>query len=435
MKNILILIALFISFKTLSAQDGGLAGPSQPVILKYADSLVGGTSPEGPTRELIGNVQLTQGNVTVTCNRAIQYLTSNRVELIGNVKIEQGTMTILAPRVDYNGAANTSYASNGIKVIDRATTVTAAQGTYSTITHIVNFRQNVVVEDDSLKIWADALDYHRDTENSFAKGDVLLKPKKSRTYLEGDSIANIRQQNYISISGKPLLLQIDSVKNNNDDSFKNSFTYDTLIISADTMETYRGVKERYIAKGNVEMTRGVIASRSDSAIYEKSNELIRLLKTPILWMDSTQLSADTINVSIPQRRLKAIFARQNAVAVSRDDSVYTDRLNQLTGKNITINIGEDKVEHILSEGDAKSLYFLFSEEGADGMARNTADTIQVAFAEGKPGEIIWLGAVEGESFPEKIIAGKTNDYNLPEFRWSPDRPFKKSLRKIRITNP
>ncbi len=434
MKKILVVFILLLSFKNLSAQDGGISGPSQPVILKYADSLVGGTSPEGPTRELIGNVQLTQGNVTVTCNRAIQHLLTNRVELIGNVKIEQGTLTLLAPRVDYNGQTNQSFANNGIKVIDRATTVNASQGTYSSLTHIVNFRQNVVVEDDSLKIWADALDYHRDTENSFAKGDVLLKPKKSRTYLEGDSVANLRRENYFSVSGKPLLLQIDSVQTE-DESVKNGFKYDTLIISSEFMESYRGVAERYLANGNVEMTRGVIASRSDSAIYEKSNELIRLLKTPVLWMDSTQLFADTMNVSIPQRRLKAIYAIQNAVAVSRDDSVYTDRLNQLTGKNITINIGEDKVENIVSEGDAKSLYFLFSEEGADGMVRNTSDTIQVAFAEGKPDAIRWLGAIEGESFPEKIIAGKTNDYNLPEFRWSPDRPLKKELRKRRITNP
>jgi lipopolysaccharide export system protein LptA len=434
MKHILIIFLLFISFKNLSAQDGGFAGPSQPIILNHADSLVGGTSPEGPTRELIGNVSITQGNVNITCNRAIQYMATNRVELIGNVRIEQGTLTILAPRVDYNGAANQSYANNGIKVIDRATTVNATQGTYSTITHIVNFRQNVVVEDDSLKIWADALDYHRDTENSFAKGDVLLKPKGSRTYLEGDSIANLRRENYFSVSGSPMLLQIDSVRTE-DEAFKNGFTYDTIIISSQFMESHRGADERYLATGNVEMTRGVIASRSDSAIYEKSNELIRLLKTPILWMDSTQLFADTMNIAIPQRKLRAIYALNKAIAVSRDDSVYTDRLNQLTGKNITINIAEDDIQNILSEGDAKSLYFLFSEEGADGLARNTADTIQVMFADGEANNINWLGAIEGESFPEKIIAGKANEYNLPEFRWSPNRPLKKSLRKRRIENP
>jgi len=152
-------------------------------------------------------------------------------------------------------------------------------------------------------------------------------------------------------------------------------------------------------------------------------------------MDSTQLFADTMNISIPQRRLKAIYALNNAVAISREDSVYTDRLNQLAGKNITINIAEDDIQNILSEGDAKSLYFLFSEEGADGLVRNTADTIQVLFAAGDADKINWLGAVEGESYPEKIIAGKANDYNLPEFKWSPNRPLKKSLRKRRITNP
>ena len=434
MKLLFLSVLILLSFKNLSAQDGGFAGPQQPIILKYADSLVGGTSPEGPTRELIGNVQITQGNVNITCNRAIQYLNTNRVELIGNVRIEQATLTIFAPRVDYNGSANLAFANNGIRVVDRATTVNASQGTYSTISHIVNFRQNVTVEDDSLRIWADALDYHRDTENSFATGDVLLKPKKSRTYLEGDSIANLRRENYFSVSGSPLLMQIDSTQTS-DTTLKNGFKYDTLIISSNFMESHRGANERYLATGNVEMTRGVIASRSDSAIYERSNEIIRLLKTPVLWMDSTQLFGDTMNIHIPGRRLTAIYARQNSVAVSRDDSVYTDRLNQLTGQNISISIEGDAVQEILSEGDAKSLYFLFSEEGADGLARNTADSIKVEFVDGSPNAIRWLGAVEGESFPERLIAGKANDYNLPEFRWSPNRPLKKNLRRRRIVNP
>ncbi|MCK7521691.1 MAG: hypothetical protein MZV64_30395 [Ignavibacteriales bacterium] len=43
-------------------------------------------------REVIGNVRLSQGNVIVTCNMAIQYLARNEAELIGNVIANQDSL-------------------------------------------------------------------------------------------------------------------------------------------------------------------------------------------------------------------------------------------------------------------------------------------------------------------------------------------------------
>ena len=78
-------------------------------------------------------------------------------------------------------------------------------------------------------------------------------------------------------------------------------------------------------------------------------------------------------------------------------------------------------------GDAKSLYFMASDKGNDGVDRTSCDTVLVEFRERKPYDIIWLGAIDGEYFPEKMVFDKVKDYFLPNYRWSDKRPIKRNL--------
>ncbi|MCW8804844.1 MAG: hypothetical protein OQK56_00155, partial [Ignavibacteriaceae bacterium] len=63
-------------------------------ITVIGDSLVGKIVDGESVREVIGNVKLNQGNVTVTCNKAIQYIARNEAELIGNVIAKQDSLTL-----------------------------------------------------------------------------------------------------------------------------------------------------------------------------------------------------------------------------------------------------------------------------------------------------------------------------------------------------
>jgi len=70
-------------------------------------------------REVYGNVVLTQGNVVITCNKAIQYISRNEAELIGNVIAKKDTLTIKTARGFYFGNLSKTKSNSGVYLDDK----------------------------------------------------------------------------------------------------------------------------------------------------------------------------------------------------------------------------------------------------------------------------------------------------------------------------
>ncbi|MDP1994340.1 MAG: hypothetical protein Q8K40_03745, partial [Ignavibacteria bacterium] len=72
-----ILIIFFTASFITSAQE------ENKTITVIGRELIGSVQNGESIREVIGDVVLTQGNVVITCNKAIQYLARNDAKLIG----------------------------------------------------------------------------------------------------------------------------------------------------------------------------------------------------------------------------------------------------------------------------------------------------------------------------------------------------------------
>ncbi|RPI71635.1 MAG: hypothetical protein EHM47_09785, partial [Ignavibacteriales bacterium] len=87
MKNLIALIIyLFLTANCFSQQD--------EYITVVGDSLVGKVINGESVREVYSNVVLTQGDVVITCNKAVQYIARNDADLSGNVIVKQDSLTI-----------------------------------------------------------------------------------------------------------------------------------------------------------------------------------------------------------------------------------------------------------------------------------------------------------------------------------------------------
>ncbi len=437
--NRIFLIIIFISIllspgnAEINAQP---AGHSDPIRLKYADSLLGSNSEAGPTRFFVGNVHLVQKDVDVTCDRADQYLDSNRAKLIGNVIITQKGMVMKSPEVFYFGNEHIAEARQSVYIDDGGTILKADSGSYSTETYIANFYGNVEIDDDSARIYSDEIRYERRSRQSFAYGNVLVMGKYTNTILYGDTVIHRPNEKYMKTTGHPLLYQIDTTftadtvysDQSEDFAIKHNIRYDTLSISSDLMEGFRGGgEENYVFTGNVEINKAGVAAKADSAVFIKNRDIIKLYGTPVVWYDSTQLHGDSISIYFPDNQIELIHAHGNALTVSRDDTLAVSRINQIAGAEIKIEFIDKKINRIRSFGDSKSLYFLYSDDKADGADLKGCDSIIVNFVDGEADNIIWLGGIEGELFPEKSIAGKAKSFYLPSFRFSNDKPVRRQM--------
>ncbi len=414
--NLLILISLLLLPALAHTQESG--EKAEKIILRHADSLLGTRGPGMQVETYSGNVVFVQGDVTVKTNTAKHYQSRNYLELQGNVRIYQDKMVLRAPEIDYDGNSGIAKARKGVEIVDRKTQLTASEGIYSTKTHIAEFSNEVVIDDDSSTIFAKEIIHNRDTKVSRAYGDVVVQGKHTNSLLNSDTVIYRPNEDYTLATGNPLLYQIDTVRTGNEAEL------DTLSIVSNIMEAYRGdTVETYVFDKNVEITRDQVAARADSATYDKKKGIMRLFKSPVVWYDSTQLFAESTVVYIKDNKLNRIHAKGKAFSGSRD-TLNARRIDQLSGAEIIMDFAADTVSGIVSSGNAKSLYFLESEETADGAARNGADTILIEFSGGEPDKIRWLGAIEGEYYPEKFVTGTEKKLYLPDFKWEENKPVK-----------
>ena len=99
-------------------------------ITVIGDSLMGKMVAGESVREVYGHVVLTQGRVVITCDKAVQYLSSNNADLEGNVIAKQDTLTILTPKAKYFGNEKRSRSVSGVTLNDTKVILTADSGDY-----------------------------------------------------------------------------------------------------------------------------------------------------------------------------------------------------------------------------------------------------------------------------------------------------------------
>lgn len=403
-----LILGLIILTQPTLPQDG----PQLPITLQHADSIVGTGPMENGIREFLGNVRFTQGNVTVTCDRAVHNVGSNRADLYGRVVVKQGSVTISAPYISYDGNTYRADATRGIKVVEGASTITSKIGHYSTQTHVTTFIDSVAAADDSVRIWADTLVYDRDADTSVAHGRVVVSDSGGNAWLAGDHAYRNPGSQRLRIYGNASAWQWDP----NADP-------DTMYVAADTLlMSKENGRNRYEAISGVRLVRGGVAARSDTMVYVTEPGRIDLIGHPILWSDSMLIVADTIVADVPDRTLRSITGLTKAILVSRTDTLYPDRFDQIGGDVVLLSIDDDTVRQLSAIGNAQSITFRTEETRPEGLAKAAADTIRAQFEHGQLSDVYWLGGIEGEHHPEPVVAGRAESYRLPGFVWREDRP-------------
>ena len=330
------------------------------------DSLFGKTLNGESIREVHGHVVMTQDNVTITCEKAIQYIARNEADLFGNVVVTQDSIIIHTDSGHYFGDTKIAYSESGVKLFDGHVYLHSKSGYYffdekrafffnkvslydsvSTLTSdsLTYFDDddkavavgNVKARDSISIIYADSLIHLRKDSTSFAFKNVRILDIKNKMIISGNKLEDYQAKSYSKITGKPFLIRIDST----DDG-----KLDTLIISSVMMEAYSDSTRRLIATDSVKIVRGEFASVNGYTEYFKADERLYTykrdvdLKRPVIWNDNTQLSGDTLNILMKDNRIDKMFINSNASIITKN-SKYDFRFDQISGKDIVLHFDAD----------------------------------------------------------------------------------------------
>jgi hypothetical protein len=260
---------------------------------------------------------------------------------------------------------------------------------------------------------ATELTYDRTDQHSDATGDVKITNPRNRMTISGNHFEDFKTRRFSRMTEHPMLVQIDTASNG---------ARDTMVVTAGVMESYQDTLERLLARDNVKIVRGTLAAEAGLALFYPSLDSIILRTSPFVWYaadrtQDNQISGDSIFIKLKQRKPQTITVQGDAFAVSRADSLYPARFNQMSGMEIILNFAGSTIERIDVERTATSLYYLFDGREPNGLNKASGDRVTILFDEGRLNELKVIAGPEGQYLPEKMVRHKESEYNLPGFNW------------------
>ncbi|MFA3782737.1 OstA-like protein [Melioribacteraceae bacterium 4301-Me] len=445
-----IIIILFFSIITFAQEQ-------ENFIHVIGDSLRGRIVNGENIREVIGNVNITQGDVHIICDNAIQYLAKNKAELIGNVVLKQDSIIVETERGFYDGNSKTAYSLTRISLNDGHIKLTADSGYYFSEEKKSKFLGNVLLQDSISTLKAKKLIYFNEEDKAIATGNVIvtqqnssliadslihtrkngvtlafnnvaLFDEKQKLLLIADELIDSSKVNHSILRGEPLLVQVDTSK---------SGKLDTLFISSKEMEAVKdSASDIMTAKDSVKIIRGEFASVNNYTFYNRKENFIFTYRTeqdinqPILWYEETQLSGDSINIYLKDNELEWMNINNNAFLLSLNKD-YQDRYNQISGKNIKMYFKNNNLYLTDVVGNVLSIYYLFEDKEPNGLLKSSAERIKVFFDSTGVTDVKLYSSPSSEYHPEKMIKDKEKDFTLPTFIVYNNKPKKIDLLKSR----
>lgn len=332
-----------------------------------------------------------------------------RYEMIGQAYLKKDDQVATARKIIYEEQAGLMYLFGEADVRGDDVNATGDTLVYNTETKAIRSRGRSRVERTDFTLQSEFLDYNDETQQGVATGNVIWADSSGSKRIFTDSLQysndgqtaralSIRQRplfEWSSEEGDTLRLVSDTL-----------FTYQTIVSGKDTLgQLVNDTTQDFSAYYDVAILREDMQGRADSLSYKESDSLIILYGNPILWMDTTQLSGDTIFISMVEGEVKDVLIKGNGFIITSPDSIF---FNQIKGRKITAYFKDGDLYQTDVEGNAESIYFPLDEAGRYiAMNKIICSRIEmtfenntvtgVAFLENPTGDLISMKEVNAEN--------------------------------------
>lgn len=321
-------------------------------------------------------------------------------ELIGNAYMEKEGEMASAKKIIYHEKEGLLYLYEDAVVEGEDIYATGDSLVYDTETNAVKARGRSTVKRKDFDLTSDFLDYNDELQQGFASGDVIWTDSSGTKRIFTDTMqfsADGQTARAMSVERRPMF---EWTNENND----------TLYLISDTLLTFQTISSDQDSAGmeildttqdftafyDVAILRDDVRGRADSLAYLEKDSVIVLYGDPILWMDTTQLSGDTIFINIVEGTIHDVLIRGNAFIITSPDSVF---FNQIKGRDIKAYFEEGRLVRTDVEGNAESIYFPLDEQGAYiGMNKIVCSKIEMYFEENNVTGIAFLDQPTGDLY-------------------------------------
>jgi lipopolysaccharide export system protein LptA len=382
-------------------------------------------------------------------------------EIYGNVKLIDNNITLTTSTLFYNLQTDVAYYNNWAEIINERNYLKSVKGKYYTNTKDFHFYDSVFFKNDDIVMHSDSLLYNTNTEIAyfFGKSEIISDENtllceygyydtkndigrfsQNATLYSGNRILTADSLFYTKPSGYAeaffnveLKDTIDNYIVNGhygkyfetDSSFivtnsallrlieKKDTLYmhaDSLLMFNDTLHFHQNViRAYYMAR----IFRKDFQAVCDSLIYLREDSLLFLYNNPVMWLDSTQLLADTIKLELQNEELETLYLYNNAFVISKEN---VDDFQQIKSKNMFAYFVDNELDHLWAHEDVETLYYIFDElEKLIGINIAKSEKVKIQFWENEVDRIIFYQNPSGTMNPEEQLSKEKQ--KLSGFEW------------------
>ncbi len=206
-------------------------------------------------------------------------------------------------------------------------------------------------------------------------------------------------------------LQVDSLEVDSLPSDSLAIDRFSLSPAPDTQRIIKAYRDVRIFKSDMQAV-------ADSMSFNTRDSIISLYYDPILWQDSSQLLADTIDAYLRNDALEKVHLQRKALVLTSPDLIY---FNQVKGKDIVAYFDSSALRRTVVSGNAEAIYYLQDDEQAYiGVNKTTCSEMTIDFEQGTVRFLRFITQPDGQLDPMATVTPSTQP-KLEGFKWEQKR--------------
>ncbi len=333
------------------------------------------------------------------------------IDLLDEARITSDELLAEADTIRYEEARDVIHLTGDALYRDVEREIRAEHIVYDRRTEVYTTEGSSLISEPPTILRAGKTQYVEETGMAVAYDGVLWQDTSAGLTIACERAEYLRERDLLLASGgdlgRPLLIvDMDG---------------DSLYLSADTLFAHRadtsGADSSRVlhAYRDVRIFKSDLQAACDSLVYLEGDSLFDLFGHPVLWFDTTQLTADTVNIQLSEQKVHHMKLRSNAILANSSDMVL---FNQISGRTVDIFFEENEPRELRVDGNVEALYYLQDEEKRYiGLNRSTSAELRISFENRQIRRVYSLREIEGEVLPMQ----EAMDLRLEGFRWQKER--------------
>ncbi len=331
MQHLKILFSLFVinAFLAISTLNGQVLSPPvqdtskiTKVKINFSDFAEGYNENGQDVRKLLGNVELRQDSVFLSCDTAIVDITANNVVAMGEVIIQQGdSLNVFSDSLHYNGNKKIAKLYNDVVMENNDQKLFTDFLTYNLDKKAATYTDGAILTDGETQLQSKIGYYYLDANQAYFKEDVTIVDEDFE--LRADTLAFNTSTKVVTFLGPTRIDQGESkiyceagfydIANEKAEFRQNAqYSKGTQTAEADLM-IYDGAKDEVVLEGNAFFVDGDTEAKADKITFNQETNETTLSGNAFYEDDEQSITADVI---VYNEETKKIVTNGNAVLIN-----------------------------------------------------------------------------------------------------------------------